>query len=89
MGPLVASSTPTVVSAVPTGGLDGQESLFEIQMTNATAGANRTITMNASYDLGQNVTSRSIVVPTQNDWAYIRMINRSGTYRLLAVDTGA
>lgn len=82
---IVATSALTL--NVPSNGTDGQRVLFEVQMTNATAGANRTITMASGYELGGNVTARTVVVATQSTWAYIGVIYRNGTWRLLATDS--
>lgn len=69
---------------VPTGGIDGQRILFEL----TASGAQRVVTLHASYELGEKVISRTVTVPSGLT-GYVGVVNRSGTYRLLAVDEGA
>lgn len=69
------------------GGVDGQRYLIELQMTSTT---NRTVTLDPTYELGLNVTSRSIApTGTATVWVYIGLILRGSTWRILAVDAGA
>lgn len=77
----VTTTGPTI--SVPTGGTDGQRILFEL----TASGGARTVNFNASYELGQNVTSRAVVIAS-GLIGYVQVINRSGTWRLLAVDDG-
>lgn len=78
---LAATGDPTI--SVPTSGTDGQRLLFEITATGA-----RTITFHASYELGGVVTSRTVAIASGLT-GYVGVVNRNGTYRLLAVDPGS
>lgn len=79
---IVATGSPTI--AIPTNGTDGQRLLFVV----TASGGARNVTMNASYELGGVVTSRTIAI-SSGLTAYIGVHNRNGTWRLLAVDAGS
>lgn len=84
----VSAVSGNLAIGAPAGsGADGQRYLIELQMTGTT---NRTITLDPSYELGLNVTSRSIAPSgTATVWVYIGLILRNTTWRVLAVDAGA
>lgn len=84
----VAACTGNVALAAPTaGGVDGQRYLIELQMTSTTA---RTVTLDPTYEIGANVTSRSIApTGTATVWVYIGLVLRNTTWRVLAVDAGS
>lgn len=67
---------------LPTGGVDGQELLFEL-----TASGARTVNFSA-YETGGIVTSTSVAIASGKT-AYVRTVNRGGVWRLLAVDPGS
>lgn len=78
---LSATGSPTI--NLPSGGVDGQRLLFEI----TASGGARTVTFAAGYELGEAVTSRTVNIASGLT-AYVGVINRGDTYRLLAVDDG-
>lgn len=60
---------------------DGQRILVEALAN----GANRTVTFSTDYELGAAVPSRSITIPS-GTWAYIALVYRTGTTRIVSVD---
>lgn len=62
-------------------GTDGQRLLFEVNAS----GGQRVISFDPAYELSNAVTTRSFTIPAGN-WAYIAVIYRGGTWRLVSAE---
>lgn len=74
-------ATGNLTVNVPTGGVDGQRILFEVQAS----GAQRTVTFASGYEVSGPVPGQVFTVAS-GAWGYFAVVNRGGTWRLLSAD---
>lgn len=75
------TATGDVVVGLMSAGADGQRLLFEINAS----GGQRVVTFDSSYELSDAVSTRTFTIPS-GVWAYIAVIYRGGTWRLISAE---